>query len=150
MKSRVIMSLVVLALVSVSSSVTARSTNYERRQSDLDKAFTKLGRGVVNVLTCWVEWPSNVATEWERTDPITGMVVGSVKGISWGFARFATGVFETFTFPFPVPAGYEPMMLPEYIISDTWGDTIPGITEFGANDPMYSGEPPTYPQQFRF
>lgn len=121
-----------------------------RRSTDAEKMMHKLGRGVVNVLTCWVEVPRNIAMEWERTDPATGLVLGTVKGAGWGFARLATGVYETVTFPLPVPAGYEAMIEPEFVITDIWGDPIPGVTDPGANDPYYPDSAPIYPRRFNF
>ncbi len=40
----------------------------------------------------------------KKSDPATGIIVGGVKGIGWGFTRFATGAYETFTFPVPTTA----------------------------------------------
>ncbi|MCL5269758.1 MAG: exosortase system-associated protein, TIGR04073 family [bacterium] len=121
-----------------------------REQSDAAKMMHKLGRGVTNVLTCWVEVPRNIAIEWERTDPVTGFIMGTVQGVGWGFARFATGVYDTVTFPFPVPPGYVSMLDPEFVITDIWGDPIPGLTDIYANDPDHPKGTPIYPQQFGF
>jgi putative exosortase-associated protein (TIGR04073 family) len=110
----------------------------------------KLGRGVTNVLTCWVEWPRNVAIEWDKTDPISGFVVGTIKGAGWGFARLATGVYDTVTFPFPVPENYQAMLDPEFVVTDVWGAPIPDLTEFNANDPDYPANAPIYPERFNF
>ncbi len=106
--------LAVLAFVLMSGVSLAQSVNYEREQSDASKMLHKLGRGFVNVVTCWVEIPRNIAIEWENTDPVSGLFVGGIEGIGWGFARFASGVYEVVTFPIPVPAGYKPMMEPEF------------------------------------
>lgn len=131
-------------------SANAASGEVYRQQSDATKMMHKLGRGVVNVLTCWVEVPRNIAIEWEKTDPATGLVLGTVKGFGWGFTRLATGVFDTVTFPFPVPEGYQSMLDPEFVISDVWGDAIPGLADFSANDPDYPTNAPIYPQRFNF
>ncbi len=139
-----------LVAVSPAADTLAPSTDLDRRQSQSDLMLHKLGRGIVNVLTCWVEVPRNIAHEWERTDPATGFVLGTVKGIGWGFTRFATGVYDTFTFPFPVPPGYASLLDPEFVITDVWGDPIPGISDFGANDPDYPSNAPVYPERFNF
>lgn len=142
--------LAVLMFSLAASGALAQSAYYTRDNSDSGKMMHKLGRGVVNVFTCWVEIPRNVAVEWERTDPVSGLGVGLVKGFGWGFARFATGVFETFTFPLPVPADYRVMMEPEFIVTDVWGATLPGIAEFDSNDPNYPDGSPIYPERFRY
>lgn len=140
------------ALVFIGSAGMAYSAAGEvyRQQSDSSKMMHKLGRGVTNVLTFWVEWPRNVAIEWEKTDPATGLVLGTVKGFGWGFTRLVTGVYDAVTFPFPVPENYQPLLEPEFVITDVWGDPIPGISEFSANDPNYPENTPVYPQRFNF
>jgi putative exosortase-associated protein (TIGR04073 family) len=132
------------------STAFAGSGEVYRQQTDSSKMMHKLGRGVVNVFTCWVEVPRNIAIEWEKTDPATGLVLGTVKGFGWGFSRLATGFYDAFTFPFPVPENYQPMLDPEFVITDIWGDPIPGLTEMGANDQDYPTNAPIYPQRFNF
>jgi putative exosortase-associated protein (TIGR04073 family) len=112
--------------------------------------LNQLGRGITNVLTCWVEIPRNIAIEWEKTDPATGLVMGTVKGFGWGFARFATGVYEAVSFPFPVPRNYECLMEPEFVVTDIWGDHVPNFTDFRGNDPTYPSSAPVYPYQYRY
>ena len=142
--------LLALALSLSVGAAHARSMDIDRDQSDAGKMLNKLGRGLTNVLTCWVEVPRNIANEWEQTDPATGLIMGTVKGIGWGFARLASGVYETVTFPFPIPKGYGPMIEPEFVVTDIWGDPVPGITEFSSNDPEYPANAPVYPDRFNF
>lgn len=149
MKSSIRSLLVALVMFSLAGAAMAQSPDVSRDQSQVNKMMNKLGRGIVNVYLCWVEIPRSIAIEWERTDPVTGTVVGAIKGIGWGFARFATGVFEVYTFPFPVPGNYEPMIEPEWIITDTWGAGVPGLTDMTANDPLYAGAS-RFPNQYRF
>ena len=139
-----------LAGILVAGSAFAGAGEVYRQQSDVSQMMHKLGRGVTNVLTCWVEIPRNISIEWEKTDPATGLIMGTVKGIGWGFARFSTGIYETFTFLFPVPEGYAPMIEPEFVVTDIWGAHIPSFTELNANDPQALSESPIYPQRFNF
>lgn len=140
----------VVTLMAGTMASAAESTQVYRDQTSFNKMLGKFGRGVVNIGTCWVEVPFNIATEWKRTDPASGMVTGFIKGVGWGFARFSTGVFDMFTFPFPVPNDYQPLMEPEFIVTDLWGEPIPDITEFSANDPQYPSRAPVYPERFEF
>jgi putative exosortase-associated protein (TIGR04073 family) len=149
MKKRTIAASLTLVLAVLAAPAYAASEDMGRDQSDVGKMLHKLGRGVTNVLTCWVEIPRTVAREWERTDPATGIVLGTAKGLGWGFTRLATGVYETFTFPFPIPADYEVMIEPEFVVTDVWGDPIPEISELDSNDPATVGSA-SYPNQFRF
>ena len=139
-----------MVLVLITPAMAAVTPDFDRDQSDIGKMLHKLGRGVLNVFTSPVEIPRNIAIEWDRTDPVTGIIMGGVKGIAWGFARFATGVYEAFTFPLPVPPNYEAMMRPEFVITDIWGATIPGLTDINEIDPVSGDTTRVYPNQFRF
>lgn len=128
----------------------AASEDVYREQSDASKMMHKLGRGVVNVLTCWVEVPRNIASEWEKMDPVSGFFVGGIEGLGWGFARFASGVYEVFTFPLPIPEGYKPLIEPEFVVTDVWGDPIPGFDENQSVKPDNPRGAPIYPQGFSY
>jgi len=111
-----------------SQPVVAQSMTDEdvyRENTDIQKIFHKLGRGVVNVLTGWIEIPKNIAEEWRRTDPFTGTILGLFKGIGWGVARTFAGFYEIISFPFPVPRNYEPVMYPEFVLPTVWGERLP-------------------------
>ena len=78
--------------------------------------WTKLGRGIGNIVCAPLEtvYQSSLLAKTERW-PIA--IFGGVpKGIVYGIARGALGVYETLTFPFPIPPGYEKIMEPEFII----------------------------------
>lgn len=151
MKFRKVSILSALALIMIAGSAIAQPPpDVYREQSEIGQMFHKLGRGIVNVLTCWVEIPRQISQDWQETDPVTGLVTGTVKGVGWGFARLASGVYETVTFPLPVPPDYQPLLLPEFVVTDVWGDPIPGIAEFESNDPLYPGGAPIYPSRFQF
>lgn len=114
--------------------IAAPQATFAQNAEDLDNSQSsamlhKLGRGVVNLFTGVVEVPKAMAREWKRTDPVTGTVVGFFKGVGWGWTRTMTGAYEIATFPFPVPPGYEPIMEPEFVLTDTWGEPIPQISE---------------------
>lgn len=144
---------VFLALVlfgSAAGTASAVEGYPERDETVMNHALHKLGRGVTNIFTFWVEWPHHIAIEWERTDPITGLFLGTAKGVPWSVARLAAGLYDTFTFPLPYPDGYEPLLYPEFIVTDTWGNEIPDLNDLHSNDPMYDEEIETYPSQFRF
>jgi putative exosortase-associated protein (TIGR04073 family) len=126
-----------------------------RENTDVQKMFHKLGRGISNVLLGWVEIPKNIAKEWRRTEPFTGTIVGSVKGIGWAIARTLSGVYEIISFPFPVPRNYEPIMYPEFVLPSVWGERLPIYQdEFLASESgksaaiSNSSNQPTYGQTF--
>jgi putative exosortase-associated protein (TIGR04073 family) len=107
-----------------------RADDLTRSHTDASKMMYKLGRGVTNVLTGWIEVPKNIAEKWGRMDPFSGTVIGFFSGLGWGFGRTMTGFYEVLTFPLPIPEGYVPLMEPELVLTDIWGEPLPGVTEF--------------------
>lgn len=82
-------------------------------------AFGKLTRGLVNILTGWVEIPKRIHETSQRSGAFAGFTWGLLRGIGYGFIRTAGGIYETVTFPAAAPPGYRPMMQPEFVfISD--------------------------------
>jgi len=98
-----------------------------RSNTTFGRQLHKLGRGIVNTFTGILEVPKRIAQVWRDTDPVTGAVVGTIEGLGWAVARTATGVFDVVTFPIPIPANYEPLMQPEYVMPEMWGATVPGL-----------------------
>lgn len=122
---KVLSASMLLGAIFAISTPSVEASDIYREQSAIDAMMEKLGRGLVNILTGWVEIPKNIAKKWRETDPFTGFVVGGIKGIGWGFARTMVGVYETVTFPFPIPRDYQPLMEPEYILPSVWGEELP-------------------------
>lgn len=75
----------------------------------------KIYRGVVNVLTGWVEIPKNMYETSIEEDSISAVTTGVGKGVWMMIVRTAAGVYETATFLFPMPKGYEPVLKPEFV-----------------------------------
>ena len=78
----------------------------------------KAGRGVVNVLTGWIEVPKQIHLGSQEENPITGLGWGLVKGVGLTILRGGIGIYETLTFPIPYPkdyaSPYEEMELTDY------------------------------------
>lgn len=77
--------------------------------------FTKLGRGVANTLTGWVELPKNIYNTSVEDNAFTGMTLGLAKGAGMSIVRTGAGIYEIVTFPFPLPQDYAPIIEPEYV-----------------------------------
>ena len=119
---------VMAALVVTLACATASAQRYGdeyRDSSAFGKMQGKLGRGFANFFTGVVEVPKNISREWRKSDPVTGFVVGGVKGIGWAGTRMAVGAFDVVTFPVPVPANYEPLMQPPTPLPEVWGEQLP-------------------------
>lgn len=76
---------------------------------------TKLGRGLANIITGWVEIPKRIAETSNTEGMAAGLTWGLLRGMGHGFVRTAAGFYEFFTFPFPAPPDYEPVIQPEYV-----------------------------------
>ena len=78
----------------------------------------KMGRGLVNVLTCWIELPKQLHLGKQEDNPIAGMAHGLAKGVSLFVVRGGMGLYEAVTFPIPYPKGfaspYESMGIGDY------------------------------------
>ncbi|MBI4573486.1 MAG: exosortase system-associated protein, TIGR04073 family [candidate division NC10 bacterium] len=80
-------------------------------------AGTKLGRGVVNAATGWVEIPRQ-SVIGGKENGVLGGFGGFFKGIGLGVARTLAGAFEIATFWIPVPERFEPVMQPPTVFED--------------------------------
>jgi putative exosortase-associated protein (TIGR04073 family) len=78
----------------------------------------KAGRGVGNVLTCWIELPKNLHLGTQEENPLLGAGWGLIKGGGLAATRLAVGAYEAVTFLIPYPkeyaSPYEGMELPDY------------------------------------
>ena len=84
---------------------------------DAAKAFMKLTRGCMNIVTGWVEIPKRISETSQISGSAAGFTWGVLRGIGHGFIRTAAGFYELFTFPFPAPPDYVPVIQPEYVFS---------------------------------
>lgn len=78
----------------------------------------KLGRGLANILTGWVELPKNIYETSVEENVLSGLTMGLAKGIGMTIVRTGAGVYETVTFPFPIPENYCPVLEPEFVFSE--------------------------------
>lgn len=81
------------------------------------KAWGKLGRGLTNMLTGWVEIPKRTHETSRRSGAGAGVTAGVLRGFGYGFIRTAAGAYETLTFPVPAPPDYRPLMRPAYVFT---------------------------------
>jgi len=79
----------------------------------------KLGRGVANMLTGWVELPKNIYDTSVEENVIIGLTLGTVRGFGMFVVRTGAGIYEIATFPFAIPEDYAPVLIPEYVFSTT-------------------------------
>jgi putative exosortase-associated protein (TIGR04073 family) len=113
MIKRLFLAAVILSLV-IGSAIPAFC---DELNAKLNGPTTKLGRGICNMATFFLEVPEQISRVNSSDGPFAASTVGILKGIGSAIGRAGVGVFETLTFMFPVPKNYEPVLKdPEYFL----------------------------------
>ena len=73
----------------------------------------KLSRGIVNVLTCPLEYIGQTAIVSENNNAMVSLLGGLIRGTFYTVVRAVGGVYEIATFPIPIPRDYAPVFDPE-------------------------------------
>ena len=79
-------------------------------------AFKKLGRGLANTCTGWIEIFATIEEKFEEEEYMIAVFYGFPEGLVRALARTAIGIYETVTFPFPIPNDYEVILKPEFVL----------------------------------
>lgn len=82
-------------------------------ESHAQTAPQKFGRGLAGMTTSFLEFPGNLYAETKKSGAV-GIPVGFAKGLGMVVTRTLVGVYEFVSAPFPLPAGYRPILEPEY------------------------------------
>ena len=75
-------------------------------------AGTKLGNGLGNVLTGWMEIPRKINEVSEEQGAFAGITVGTLTGSFFGIGRTAAGAVDAVTFV--IPPYDKPIVEPNY------------------------------------
>jgi len=103
-----------LALLAAFAPCAFADTRAERRES----AFTrespgaKAGRGVMEMITGFMEFPGNIYAESRDDGVASGLTIGLAKGIGMIPVRELVGVYELVTAPIEIPDDYRPVLDP--------------------------------------
>lgn len=76
-------------------------------------AAQKFGRGLAGMTCGIMELPGNIIQETRRQGA-AGLPMGIAYGLGMVVTRELVGVYEFLTAPFSMPAGYRPILQPEY------------------------------------
>ena len=85
---------------------------------DRDAALTratptaKLGRGLMEMMTGFLEFPGNIYAETRDDGLASGLTLGLAKGIGMIPVRELVGVYEFVTSPIEAPDDYKPVLDP--------------------------------------
>jgi putative exosortase-associated protein (TIGR04073 family) len=77
-------------------------------------AARKAGRGLAGMTVGFLEIPGNIVAETRSRGPAWGFSLGFAKGLGMVVVRELVGVYEFVTAPFPIPAGFAPIIQPEF------------------------------------
>ncbi len=106
---------VVLALAVWCLSLVGPAGALAEEQSVPAQIGTKFVRGVTNLATGLGEFPKQIYLVGKKEGWVQGTFRGPVEGLGMFIARTLAGAYEVLSFPIPVPPGYQPMLLPEYV-----------------------------------
>jgi putative exosortase-associated protein (TIGR04073 family) len=79
-------------------------------RTQLRPPLNKLGRGVANFFTGWLEVPWNIKKEYDTHDTAASLMTGTGIGIIKGAVRTGVGLYEALTFWLPYPPRFEPVL----------------------------------------
>ena len=109
----------VLAGALILSFIAATLPAFAEEGSVVEKMGKKLGRGLVNVATGWIELPKNIYdTSVETNNPLMGITYGLIKGVGMTVVRTGAGAYDIATFLFPIPEDYKPVLEPEFVFEE--------------------------------
>ena len=77
-------------------------------------AARKAGRGLAAMTTGFLEIPGNMVTESRKHGAGAGIPLGFVFGLGKLVVRELVGVYEFLSSPFEAPAGFKPIIEPEF------------------------------------
>jgi putative exosortase-associated protein (TIGR04073 family) len=80
-------------------------------------AVAKLGRGLADMTTGFLELPGNIVAESRDHGAGSAATIGFAKGVGMIPVRELVGVYNFVTAPFPYPNDYGPILHPKY----PWG-----------------------------
>jgi putative exosortase-associated protein (TIGR04073 family) len=95
---------------------TTKGPYYDHSENEL--RTRKFFRGLANVGLCVAEIPNQAFREAHKTSPVTGVVVGTAKGVWKGAKRLVIGVWEMATFYAPMKNKYQPYIEPEVVFME--------------------------------
>jgi putative exosortase-associated protein (TIGR04073 family) len=112
--------ILMIALIVLAGPVLAQSYDPDEdfpRATGVEKALTKLGRGLSNIMFGWAEIPVTFDKNLKKGKPLGYLLgVAPVLGTARAVMRTSTGVYEVVSFPFSDrKVNYDAVLEPEFI-----------------------------------
>jgi putative exosortase-associated protein (TIGR04073 family) len=102
------------ALLLLAATLLLAAAPAEAQRYDAPRKF---GRGLAGMTTCFLELPGNIVKTSRERGVGWGLTLGFAEGLGRMVVRPLVGAYEFVSAPFPIPAGYRPILQPEF----PWG-----------------------------
>ena len=109
MTSRISLLIASLGLLGLGLSSVSAAAEPEYTAAD------KFRRGAISLAYGVLEIPAGVIEQSRKDGFFRGAPIGLVDGVGRFVVRTLTGAYEVLTAPFEVPAGFKPLMKPEFV-----------------------------------
>lgn len=115
---------IVLAAALLVSSLTTQAADNEREKYPVNLE-QKLGAGILNSVTGWVELVKSPVAVSKKEGLGLGLTLGVAKGLGNTIGRTACGLFDVLTFILPTKPLVEPHMIwQDFDTETTYNDTF--------------------------
>ncbi len=111
--ARVLLALAAIFLVLGSLAALAPEAAFAAPKSRFTPA-RKFQRGFTNTTLGILAIPGQMTVQTRERGAAVGLPLGFAMGLGWFVASELVGVWELLTCPFPFPAGYKPILEPEF------------------------------------
>lgn len=91
------------------------SVEVTEAEAAVGKIARKFLRGIVNVLTGWLELPVQIYKVSANEGILHGASIGFLSGIGMTVVRTGAGAIDTALFLIPLPEDYRPLLKPEFV-----------------------------------
>ncbi len=116
-------SLMIISALFFFSPHAAMAGHSDKTESYAAEAGEKLGNGIANAVTGFLELPKTVILTSRGEGPLYGMTVGLITGVLHTAGRTLSGIVDTVTFLFPTGTSVKPEVVWEdFNKGTTYGD----------------------------
>ena len=116
-----VLSLSIAGYAAENTQVKAEAVQTQECACPAEKNLCNMGRGLVNIVTCWMEVP-RCLVYYNSQLPVLGVVIGAVQGAGFTATRAFAGVADFASFGFMTDSIYKSCHgFEEYVWEARWG-----------------------------